>query len=279
MRLKIIVDSTFNLDDDFIKDNDLHVVPLNVIIDHQNYLDGEISIDEILTSLEEGKKVSTSQPSPIIFQDTFMYYRDLGYTDILCLTLSSTLSGTFQSASMAKEEVEGVNIVVFDTLSAAMGAEIFAKVAVSNKDKSIEEIVQKLETIRKNSGLLFNMQNLNALKNSGRISKIKATIGNLLRVKPIIEYFDGKVNINSKCRTDSQVFNWIIGKMKFILDFITTKIHIIVGHIRAENRVYNFYTLLKEAFPNAEISLRDGITPVIAINVGYGGFGVAWSYE
>lgn len=279
MSLKIVTDSTFNLDQDFIEENDIHVVPLNVIVDNKNYLDGTISIDDVITALEEGKKVSTSQPSPSTFEKLFNDLKSEGYKDVLCLTLSSTLSGTYQSAMIAKNEVEGINIVVFDTLSAAMGAEIFAQIAVREKEKPIEEIVSKLEVIRNNSGLLFNMQNLNVLKSSGRISKIKATIGNLLRVKPIIEYFDGKVNINSKFRTDSQVFKWITQKMKAIFEKVNTKVHIIVAHIKAEERVEKLLNFLKESFPKIPIKLKSSISPVIAINVGYGGIGVAWSYE
>lgn len=279
MSFKIIVDSTFNLDDDFIKEHDIYVVPLNVIIDNLNYLDGEISIDEILEALENGKKVSTSQPSPAVFEKVFNEVKVTGYSDILCLTLSSTLSGTYQSAMIAKSEVKDINIYVFDTLTAAMGAEILVDIVVRDKDKSLEEIIEKLKVVLQNSGILFNMQNLNTIKRSGRISKIKATIGNLLLVKPIIEFFDGKVTINSKFRTDSQVFKWIAMKMKSLLEANNTKIHIIVAHLRAENRVVKLIAKLKESFPHIPIKLKSSISSVIAVNIGYGGVGVAWSYE
>jgi len=282
MSLKIMVDSTFNLEKEFIEENDITVVPLNVIIGEENYIDGEISLDKILDSVLDGKKVTTSQPSPLLFEKAFKNLRDEGATDILCLTLSSTLSGTHQAALLGAEDVEGVNIVVYDTLSASIGSEIFANVAVRElkNNSSLNEIIDKLDVIRKNSGILIALKDLTALKKSGRISRLRATIGNLLRVKPVVEYFEGKVSITSKFRTDSQVFKWIIDKMKSILDNVKTKIHIIVTDIRAMDRIKKFQKSLKEAFPKVDIRFTDvGITPVIAVNIGYGGFGVAWSYE
>jgi|SRR5690554_2727953 len=282
MSLKIMVDSTFNLEKEFIEENDITVVPLNVIIGEENYIDGEISLDKILDSVLDGKKVTTSQPSPLLFEKAFKNLRDEGATDILCLTLSSTLSGTHQAALLGAEDVEGVNIVVYDTLSASIGSEIFANVAVRElkNNSSLNEIIDKLDVIRKNSGILIALKDLTALKKSGRISRLRATIGNLLRVKPVVEYFEGKVSITSKFRTDSQVFKWIIDKMKSILDNVKTKIHIIVTDIRAMDRIKKIQKSLKEAFPKVDIRFTDvGITPVIAVNIGYGGFGVAWSYE
>jgi DegV family protein with EDD domain len=282
MKIKLMVDSTFKLEESFVLENKIDVIPLNVIIDGNTYRDGiDISFDEVMEAANDGKKVSTSQPSPALFQQHFEKLRDEGVTDIICMTISSTLSGTFQAANIAKNEVEGVNIHLIDTLSASLGSEILARITVEEikKETPLEDIVEKINRVKANSGILMSMENLNALKKSGRINKIKATIGNLLRVKPIIEYLNGKVNINSKLRTEKQVAEWIVEKMKSVLDGIQTTIHIFVAYVQSIERLNHVLIKLKEAFPNINIVMRDGITPVVAINLGYGGLGVAWCYE
>lgn len=282
MKIKILVDSTFYLEEAFIAKHGIEVIPLNVIIDDVTYQDGvDISFTQVLDEAEKGKRVTTSQPSPTLFQEYFERMRDEGATDIICLTLSSTLSGTYQAASIAKQEVTGVNIHVVDTLSTSIGSEILTSILVENLNEGqrIEEVMAKIDKIKNQSGILMNMENLNALKRSGRINKIKATIGNLLRVKPIIEYFQGKVNINAKYRTEKQVAEGIVEKMKNILSGIKSRIHIYIAYVNSKERIKAVYEKIKQTFPNTIIKIRDGITPVVAINLGYGGFGVAWCYE
>ena len=125
----------------------------------------------------------------------------------------------------------------------------------------------------------MSMDNLNSLQKSGRITRIKATIGNLLRVKPIIEFFNGDVNINSKMRTEKQVAEGIVDKMKDFFEGVDTKIHISVAYVHFKDRITQVLKRIQEEFPNVKVKVRDGITPVIAINLGYGGFGVSFSFE
>lgn len=282
MKVKLLVDSTFNLSKDYIEENNIEVIPLNVIINGETYLDQvDITLDEVMEAVHQGKKVSTSQPSPFLFNEYYQRIKSEGYTDIICMTISSTLSGTYQAANIGKEGITDINIHIIDSLSASIGAEMLARIVVDelNKQTRIEEIIMKIEKIKENACIILSMENLTALKKSGRISRIKATIGNLLRVKPVAEYINGEVSINSKFRTDSQVIDWIVRKMKAALTNITSKIHIFLAHIRAEERIKKLKDAIINAFPNININIGEGITPVIAINVGYGGIGVSYCYE
>lgn len=282
MKIKLIVDSTFNLSEEYILENNISVIPLNVVIDGKTYLDGiEITLEEVMAALDNNKKVSTSQPTPFVFAENFNKAKEDGYTDIICMTISSTLSGTFQAANIGAESIDGINIHLIDTLSASLGAEMLARIVVEclNNKMAIDEIIFKINKIKDNAGLVFTMENLTALRKSGRIGRVKATLGNLLRVKPMIEYFNGEVSINSKFRTDSQVMEWIVSRMKSTLDNVTSKIHIIVAHINAEVRVNKLIEFISNAFPNIKVIVNNAITPVIAINVGYGGLGASWCYE
>lgn len=282
MNLRVVVDTTFNLDSKFIAENNITVVPLNVIINGKSYRDDlDVTIADVMNALESGKKVSSSQPSPATYVDVFEKLKAEKATDILCLTISSTLSGTYQSVMLAKQEVEGVKIHAVDTLSTSVGSEIITVLAVQKikENYSIEQLIEYIEHIKKNSGILMNFENLNTLKLSGRITKIKAAIGNLIKVKPIIEYIDGKVLILSKLRTEKNVFAFIVERIKSEIKESTEKVTIYISHANAIERVNRVAEALKEGISNAEVKISRQISPVIAINLGYGGIGVAWCYE
>jgi DegV family protein with EDD domain len=282
MNLRIVVDSTFNLDSRFIEENGITVVPLNVIINGESFRDDvDVSIDDVMNALQLGKKVSSSQPSPATYVEVFEALKAEGATDILCLTISSTLSGTYQSGIIAQQEVEGVNVHVVDTLSTSVGAEIIAELTVEKvkENYSIEQLIHYIEHIKKNSGILMNFENLNTLKMSGRITKIKAAIGNLIKVKPIIEYINGKVLILNKLRTEKNVVAYIVERIKSEVKVSTKRVLIYISHANAIERVVRVADALKEGINTAVVKISRQISPVIAINLGYGGIGVAWCYE
>ncbi|MDY0209568.1 MAG: DegV family protein [Bacilli bacterium] len=282
MNLRIVVDSTFNLDSRFIEENRITVVPLNVIINGESFRDDvDVSIDDVMNALQSGKKVSSSQPSPATYVEVIETLKEEGATDILCLTISSTLSGTYQSAIIAQQEVEGVNFHVVDTLSTSVGAEIIAELTVEKvkENYSIEQLIHYIEHIKKNSGILMNFENLNTLKMSGRITKIKAAIGNLIKVKPIIEYINGKVLILNKLRTEKNVVAYIVERIKSEVKVSTKRVLIYISHANAIERVVRVAEALREGIDTAVVKISRQISPVIAINLGYGGIGVAWCYE
>lgn len=282
MNLRIVVDSTFNLDSRFIEENRITVVPLNVIINGESFRDDvDVSIDDVMNALQSGKKVSSSQPSPATYVEVIETLKAEGATDILCLTISSTLSGTYQSAIIAQQEVEGVNFHVVDTLSTSVGAEIIAELTVEKvkENYSIEQLIHYIEHIKKNSGILMNFENLNTLKMSGRITRIKAAIGNLIKVKPIIEYINGKVLILNKLRTEKNVVAYIVERIKSEVKVSTKRVLIYISHANAIERVVRVAEALREGIDTAVVKISRQISPVIAINLGYGGIGVAWCYE
>jgi DegV family protein with EDD domain len=281
-KIKIVCDSTFNLPEDYIKENDIRVVPLNVIINGTSYRDQiDIQLEEVMDSINNGFKVSTSQPTPSVFLETFTNLKNEGVTDILCFTISSTLSGTFSGANLAKENIEGINIHLIDTLSASIGSEMLLREAILHlqSGKGIPEVLQKVNNLKENSTILLCMENLKYLRFSGRITRIKATLGNLLHVKPILEYFAGKLNIHSKFRTEKAVFNYIIERLKTEYQKAKSKFLVYLSHVRSLAKVENLKKLIEDALEGVKVHISKQITPVIAVNIGYGGYGVSWCYE
>lgn len=281
MKLKLMCDSTAGLANEFILENNIEIIHLNVIVDGVSYKDGlDISLDEVMEKFYNGSKVSSSQPSPNEFVSAFMKAKEEGYTDILCFTISSTLSGTFNSASIAKEEVSGINIHLVDTLSASIGSEVLIREAIDYlKNNNLESTIAYIERLKANAVILLNMENLTALKKSGRITRIKAALGNLIRVKPILEYIGGKLTVITKFRTEKAVFDYVIERLENVMSKTKNKVHVYLSHVKSFDRINRLRELIEEKFSNLKVRICNEITPVVAINIGYGGYGISWCHE
>lgn len=281
-KIRIVVDSTFNLEKQFIEENNIIVIPLNVIIDGVSYQDKiNIDLDTVMQAVDDRKKVTTSQPSPQLFKDAFERLKDEGAEDIICLTISSTLSGTFQAANIAASDITDINIYVVDTLSTSVGSEILTQILVRDLKEgySALEAVEKIKKVRHQGAILMNFNDLRHLVTSGRMTRIKAAIGNLLRVKPIIRCLDGDVEIIEKKRTDKSVIHFIIDAIKDEFTKVKNNAYIYIGHVKESERVRNIAQIIQDTFNNIKVVFGREITPVVAINLGYSGFGVAFYHD
>ena len=126
---------------------------------------------------------------------------------------------------------------------------------------------------------MLPLRKLSIIKKSGRITRIKAAIGNLIRVKPILEYIDGKLSIHSKFRTDKAIFAYVIERLAVEVEKVKSKIHVYVSHVQAEERILQLKRKIETVFNNIKVHVSRQITPVKAINIVYGGIGVSWCYE
>ena len=186
MSVKIIVDSTVDMIP-AIKDR-VKAVPLAVRFGEEEYLDG-VTIDagtfyEKLVSSTE--LPTTSQPTPVLFEDVFREAVEAGH-EVVCITIASKLSGTYQSATIAAEEFPG-KVFVVDSRTAAIGASILAAYALELADKGMngEEILNVLMEERKKIRLYFMVDTLEYLKKGGRLNAAVAMVGGMLNIKPVL---------------------------------------------------------------------------------------------
>ena len=194
MKIGVITDSASNLDLEYInKEKNLKMTPLMISYDgsfHRDII--EVDYKTVYEKLEV-TKVTTSLPSLEDFQDAIDQFRKDGYTDILVITISSQLSGTYQAFELAGKDCEGIKLHFYDTktLSAAEGN--LVKVALEGIDKglSIPRIIANLNQSRyEDSVALFTVETLKYLREGGRIGKVEGTLGQLLNVKPVISVND-----------------------------------------------------------------------------------------
>ncbi len=278
MKTKIIVDSTFSLEEEVVKKYNVDVIPLSINIDNETFKDNiDINVEQVVDSVQSGKKVSTSQPSPFLFEQRVLQAQKDGYDNCIVLTMSSTLSGTNQAARIGTSEIENYPFYVVDTKTTSVGAyQIFdILVRLIDEQKSFEEICKILDKLSTKTKLIISLIDLTNLVRSGRISSMKGTIASFFHVKPLIEYYEGKVKVESKLRTDNQVFEWIAKKIKEEMGNKKT-VYVYTSHIRATERIVKFNEVLKKHLPNA--IFKSGITTsgVISIHTAFNAVAVAW---
>ncbi|WP_297565355.1 DegV family protein [uncultured Faecalibaculum sp.] len=180
----------------------LTVLPLNVTIDGQTWLDGEtLSRQEFYRKLEDSDVLpKTSQIAPGVYEEAIRKAQENG-KDVLVICLSSRLSGTYQSACLGASLCEG-NVSVLDSESVTIGEMILVRRAteLQNQGLSLEEAVRILEEEKKQIRLLALLDTLEYLQKGGRVSSVAAMAGTLLKIKPVVAVENGEVVVKGKAR-------------------------------------------------------------------------------
>lgn len=203
MDIKLICDSLCDIPEEIQQKEYLEVIPLTLIMDGKEYKDGvDITKEEFYDAvLKSGEIPKTSQATYMQFKEAFEAGVEEG-KNILCLTGASSATGTFQSAMLAKGDMEEGNIHVFDTENLSLGAGQFVIRACDMIEEglSVEEIVEKLDSLRESVSILFAPASFDFLKKSGRVPLTTAIIGNMLNIKPIFKMERGKISLVTKVR-------------------------------------------------------------------------------
>ena len=200
MSVKIVVDSTVDLVPELKAQ--VKTVALSVLFGEQEYKDGvtinPVKFYEMLTSSE--MLPTTSQPTPVDFEDAYRELVEAGH-EVVCITISSRLSGTYQSATIAANEFPG-KVFVVDSRNAAIGAGLLVEWALKlvEAGKSGQEILEALMEKRKEVRLYAMVDTLEYLKKGGRLSASVAFVGGVLNLKPIICLEEGEIKVVGKAR-------------------------------------------------------------------------------
>lgn len=212
-KIKIITDSTCDLNKEIIKKYDLEVIPLTVNFGEEEYLDGvEIDIKEFLRKInEEDVFPTTAGVNPQRFYEVYKKYLDEGYK-IISIHLSSKMSGTYQSACIAKEMTDSDDIIVIDSLNvtAGLGVVVIKAAELRNEGLSIEEIETNIISIIPHVKSAYAFVSLDNLVKGGRLSKTAATIGGFLNITLILGVINGKMELIDKVRGTKKAIKTIL---------------------------------------------------------------------
>lgn len=214
MGIQIVIDSTTDLPAQAAEQ--VKIVPLTIHFGEQQYVSGvDIDARSFYEKLVESDVLpTTSQPTPAAFADVFQAAVEAG-DEVVCITISSKLSGTFQSASIAAMDFPG-KVFVVDSRTVTLGCGILTQYALDLVKQSISarELAQRVEKKREKVRLLALLDTLEYLKKGGRISSAVAFAGGLLNIKPVICVAEGEVKLLGKARGSRQGSNLLVQQIE-----------------------------------------------------------------
>ena len=214
MGIQIVIDSTTDLPAQAAEQ--VKIVPLTIHFGEQQYVSGvDIDARSFYEKLVESDVLpTTSQPTPAAFADVFQAAVEAG-DEVVCITISSKLSGTFQSASIAAMDFPG-KVFVVDSRTVTLGCGILTQYALdlAKQGISARELAQRVEKKREKVRLLALLDTLEYLKKGGRISSTVAFAGGLLNIKPVICVAEGEVKLLGKARGFRQGSNLLMQQIE-----------------------------------------------------------------
>lgn len=216
--IRIIVDSSADFTKEELLEKNIELVPLTINLNEKTYLDGvTISRDELYEWLiaDSNHFPKTSQPSPQDFLSLFNEAAENG-DEVICILLSSSLSGTCQSAFLAKNMSEYDNIHIVDSLTATHMIRILALHAdrMRKNGSTASQIVIALEELKGKVKVFAALDTLEYLQRGGRLSKAAAAVGTLANLKPVITVSEeGKVDVVQKCMGRNKTLSFLMSKI------------------------------------------------------------------
>jgi DegV family protein with EDD domain len=278
-KIKIVTDSTADLPKDFINKHNITVVPLYVNFPEKTYLDGvDLHPREFYHLLEKTEDIlpKTSTPTVNDFLQTYQSLLQEGY-EILSIHISSGLSSTATMAAKAASMLNG-KIHVFDSksISLGIGLQVLTALEMIKKNFSLDTIIEKLSETRRRTEVFFSLDTLHYLEKGGRIGKVSALLGTILKIKPIIRVVNGVYIPLDKARNQNQSVRKIFDHMIKVLGEKIPE-HIAVAHGAAEDAANTLIKMIEEKYEK-KIELFAETGPVIGVHTGPGAIGVAFTY-
>lgn len=220
LTVKILADSACDLSSEDLQQFNIEALPLTVQLDGEDYEDGvSISSKKVYDAMREGKSPKTAQVSQQVFKDTFEKHAKAG-NQVLYLTLSSELSGTYQGAKLMEQEVKDTypdfELHVVDTKCASLGygLVVLRAAELAKKGANLDEILEVSKHRYEHMEHIFTVDDLEYLYRGGRVSKTAAFVGTLLKVKPLLHMEDGKLIPLEKVRGSKKVYKRMIEVME-----------------------------------------------------------------
>ncbi|WP_332650124.1 DegV family protein [Lysinibacillus sp. 54212] len=278
-RIHIVTDSTCDLTKEEIGKHEIHVVPLTIQIDGNTYIDGvDIEPASFIEKMKTASQLpKSSQPAPGVFKEL---YDELGKNGdrIISIHMTGGMSGTVQSARQAADMTDShVTVVDSRYIAWALAFQLREAVRLRDEGATVEEIVARLDEVRKNTRLFVVLDTLENMVKGGRIGKGKAVVSSLLNIKPIGHLDIGEVTIAAKPRSYKQVVKFLMNEFQEDTAGKTIKA-VGISHANSMDTMGNsMIQLVKEAgFNSIEIAYT---SPVICTHTGEGALGFMYFAE
>lgn len=280
-RIAIVADSSACLPRDLIEHHGIAIVPLGLTIDGVLHQDGTLSNAELFRLIEashDGPKTTTATPGA--FLEAFAREQADGASAALCLTLSSTFSGTHRAAAegarMASEKLAGFEVRVVDTggLAMAHGFAVLRAARVADESGCLDEAAEAAARVGRASRLLGSLETLRYLVKGGRVPWVVGWAASLLRLKPVLSFDDGRASSIARPRTWASAREQMLRRMSADVRGVSS-LHAAVMHVDAQDRARELAGELESRFRPQELLVTE-FTSVMAAHTGPGFVGLAY---
>lgn len=278
--IRFLVDSTSDYTPAELEGRGIEFIPLNVTLNEKTYKDGiELKKDDFYEILASDESISpkTALPSPEQFLPFFRDAQEKG-DDLICILISSSLSGTCQSALVAKEIVEYDNVHIIDSRTATNAIRMMVEYGVKLREEGLaaEEIVEKMEDLKSRVKIIAPLDTLEYLYRGGRVSRTAAAVGGAINLKPVITVTEeGEVAVPKKVVGKVKARSYAVSVVKDAKLDKNFPIYSIYAY-GTENCEKFEQALAKEGI---EVEARHQIGSTIGAHVGPGSYGAIYVIE
>ena len=276
VKTAVVTDSTAYITKDLREKLNIHMIPLSVIFGNETYQEEvEITASEFYEEVKHKDLPTTSQPPVGQFVELFGVLSQ-DYDAVISIHLSSGISGTYQGSVTASDMVEGIDVYPFDSEISCIvqGFYVIEAAEMAAAGKTPQEILERLEEMKKSVRAYFMVDDLSHLQRGGRLSSAQALIGSLLQVKPLLHFVDKVIVPFEKIRTRKKA-------MKRIVDLLEEDAksgeayRAAIIHANREEEAMEWKAELEVKFPNVEFMISY-FGPVIGTHLGEGAMGLGW---
>jgi DegV family protein with EDD domain len=257
--LKIVMDTAGDLASGWEQEYEINQIPINIIHEGKSYLQGiDMKYEDFYKLVDSSGTIpTTSQPTPYQFVEFYRKIAKKGDT-VLSIHVTEKLSGTMTSANEAAKEMQGeMNIVPFDSASGTISMGMMCKEArqMDRSGASLQEILKRLDFIRRNMQLTATLDTLKYARLSGRVKYLQAALASILQVKAIMELKDGVIEVTEKARSRAKSIELVLSIMEKKL--AGKKINAGVVHARDAQSGQDLLQKVLQRFDCAEASLSE----------------------
>lgn len=284
MKIALVTDSTSVLTEQEVKENNVIVVPIPIIIGKKEYLEGvNITSEKLFETQRQGAAFpKTSQPSMGDMISLFNKLHKEGYEAIIVITLSSGISGFYQTLQNIAHDNPEYGLYPYDSQITVhlQGDLVLAAAKMIKNGLKPEKIIKKLDKIRATIDELFVVDDLNNLNRGGRLSNAGAFIGTMLHIKPLLTFKDGKIvafdKIRSLKRAVLKIENLALEKINKLP--YRNKLKLFVLDSNDAQQAKGIKEFIIKNFPGRPVEVTK-FSPVIATHLGEKSIAIAWMID
>ncbi len=261
--ITIVTDSTAYLKKKHAEQLGVKIVPVNYVVGDKDYCESFSDCNGNFEALLRSKeRFATSHPNPSVYLNCFEGELNAG-NEILCITMSSRLSGTNSAAHTAAKQLASSKIAICDSLLTAGGLLLLIEEARKLIDEglTLSEVLAKMNEIRNSITIAFSVEDMTPLRNSGRIGFVRMSVGTILNLRPILLCKDGVVVSDCVVHGTTELIKQLTQKVK------DDSTEVIINYIENSRIAANLYNVIKGNHPNINVRLQR-VGPVLGIHLG-----------